>query len=71
MAKSLEEIRLLEERAASLSAEADEAEANHVSEGDVMTRCLPNLNTLRHKVFFAAPVCPSTGFPQTCEARRQ
>ena len=38
MAKSLEEIKLLEERAAALSAEADEAEALFVSEGDVMNR---------------------------------
>ena len=44
MAKSLEEIKLLEERAAVLAAEADEAEANHVSEGDVMTRCLPSFH---------------------------
>lgn len=44
MAKSLEEIKLLEERAAALAAEADEAEADHVSEGDVMTRCSPTFH---------------------------
>ena len=42
MAKSLEEIKLLEERAAALAAEADEAEALYISEGDVMNRCLPS-----------------------------
>ncbi len=58
MAKSLEEIRLLEERAASLSAEADEAEADHVSEGDVMSRCLANPSILQTCKFWFAPVWP-------------
>lgn len=40
MAKTLEEIELLEERSAALAAEADAAEALHSSEGDVMTRCI-------------------------------
>lgn len=40
-AKALDEIKLLEERGAALAAEADEVEALHASEGDVMTRYSP------------------------------
>lgn len=41
MTKALDEIKLLEERGAALAVEADEAEALHASEGDVMTRYSP------------------------------